>query len=356
MTGRSALILAGGKARRFQPTGGGKWEDKALALLAGKPLLVHAVESVREVVDEVLLCVSDEQRGLNYLQILKDYGLGSVDFVVDAKSGIGGPTLAIMTGLKSAQSDFCLTLPCDVPFLKPQVADYMFRQATGFDVTVPMWPNGRVETLITVLERHSGLEITETLCKLTRPRSDDIQRGAAKILFVSPLAEIKGLDPELKSFVNINSKEELKNPQTRPTQGEVKENLPLTLRPRLTAELQSLIQGADLDKEGKFSEAEKVYAACAGDFEEAGSFFWAATSWENQGLTLHKQSEAIKKSALGVREAFLKAASNYGTEAEMYEKNRCMLLAQRACADEEWCESTAAGKDAKTHRTHRKLT
>ena len=79
-----------------------------------------------------------------------------------------------MSGLKAVQADFCLTLPCDMPFLKPAVADYLFGEAEGFEVAVPMWPNGRLETLLMVLERQSGLEITETLCKLNRPRSDDI--------------------------------------------------------------------------------------------------------------------------------------------------------------------------------------
>ena len=85
-----------------------------------------------------------------------------------------------MSGLKAVQADYCLTLPCDMPFLQPAVADYLFSEAEGFDVAVPMWPNGRLETLLMVLERQSGLEITETLCKLKRPRSDDIPRGAAK--------------------------------------------------------------------------------------------------------------------------------------------------------------------------------
>ena len=120
-----------------------------------------------------------------------------------------------MSGLKSVQADYCLTLPCDMPFLKPAVADYLFNEAEGFEVVVPMWPNGRLETLIMVLERQSSLEITETLCKLNRPRSDDIPRGASKILFASPVNHIKTLDPELKSFININFKEDLNQLQTR---------------------------------------------------------------------------------------------------------------------------------------------
>ena len=63
MTKRAALILAGGKARRFQVKGGEKWEDKALATLSGKPLLIHAVENVQGIVDEVSVSVNDRITG-----------------------------------------------------------------------------------------------------------------------------------------------------------------------------------------------------------------------------------------------------------------------------------------------------
>jgi len=34
----------------------------------------------------------------------------------------------------------------------------------------------------------------------------------------------------------------------------------------------------------------------------------------------------------------------------MHEENRCVLLAQRALADKEWCESWAMGKHSHFHR------
>ncbi len=45
-----------------------------------------------------------------------------------------------------------------MPFLKPAVAEYLFREAEGFEVAVPMWPDGRLETLLMILQKtkHSG--------------------------------------------------------------------------------------------------------------------------------------------------------------------------------------------------------
>ena len=234
-----------------------------------------------------------------------------------------------MSGLKAVQADYCLTLPCDMPFLQPKVAEYLFSQAEGFEVAVPMWPNGRLETLMMVLERQSGLEITETLCKLKRPRSDDIPRGASKILLVSPVNDIKTLDPELKSFININSKEDLNRLQTRRSHGPVTENVQLNLGVLSISDLRLLREGAKMLQEGKVSDAQSMFAFCASNFEAVTRFFGRLLAEENQGeafLKLSQQQlepEAAAELDFEGKEAFLKAANNYRVEAEMYEENRC---------------------------------
>jgi len=353
MTKRAALILAGGKARRFQ-TKNAKWEDKALAELSGKPLLIHAIENVQDVVDEIVIVVNDEERKAKYAQILKKHAFTYIQIVVDEKnSHIRGPNVAIMSGLKSIQSDCCLTLPCDMPFLKPTVADYLFRKAEGFEVVTPMWPNGSLETLIMVLERQSGVEIAETLCKLNRPRSDDIPRGASEILFASPMNHIKTLDPELKSFININFKEDLSRLQTRRAHGPVTEDLPVKLGVLSISDMQLLREGAEMLHGGKLSEAQSTFAWCVSHFEVSNSFFWAAISGESQGealLKLQLEPEGPAERDFEFKKAYLNAASNYQIEAKIHKENRCMLLAERALADKAWCESWVMGNQGHVHR------
>ncbi len=353
---RAALILAGGRARRFQSIDK-VWQDKALAELSGKPLLIHAIENVQGVVDEIVISVNDEQRKTKYAQTLKEHDLTYIQIVVDEEiSGISGPNVAIMSGLKAVEADVCLTLPCDMPFLKPEVAEYMFREAGNAEVTVPMWPNGRLETLIMVLQRPNVLEITETLCKLKRPRSDDIPRGASKNLFLSPVNHIKTYDPELKSFVNINFREDLNQLQTRRAAGAVTENLKVNLGVFSVSDLQRLRGGAKMMQEERYSEAQSTFAASACNFEFSSAFFWAALSGENQGEALLKlsQNEVNSKKAFERdfegKEAFLRAANNYRVEAEIYEENSCWLLAERARADKAWCESWVMGKHSHAHR------
>jgi molybdopterin-guanine dinucleotide biosynthesis protein A len=357
MVKRAALILAGGKARRFQSKGE-DWQDKALVELDGKPLLIRAVQNVQGVVDEVAVCVNDEERSAVYTKILGRNALSKVKIVVDEKiSHISGPNLAIMSGLKSLQTDFCLTLPCDMPFLEPKVAEYLFNEAAeGFEVTVPMWPNGRLETLMMVLERQTALEITETLCMLRRPRSDDIPRGAIKTLLVSPVNNIKNLDPQLRSFININSREDLNRLQTRRSHGPITENVKLNLGVLSISDLRLIREGAKMFQGGKVLDAQRIFAFCASNFEVCDSFFWAALAKENLGealLTLsHKQSESESGAVLDSegKNAYMRAANNYRIEAKTYENNRCLLLEERALADKAWCELWVMGKAERVHR------
>ena len=348
--------MAGGKARRFQVKGEARWEDKALATISGKPLLIHALENVQSVVDEVAVCVKDEERAALYREILRERGLDAVRVVVDEKNDTSGPTVAIMSGLRRVQADYCLTLPCDMPFLQPKVADYLFKQAEEYEVVTPMWPNSRLETLLTVLERKTGLEITETLCRLKRPRSDDIQRGASKILLVSTVNNLKTLDPQLKSFININSKEDLKLLQTRRVHGPVKENVKLNLCVYPITDLKRLRDAAEMIQHGKLPEALSIFSTCSGSFEAKESFFWAGISDENQGETLLKFSGQQREQKLAVdldfegKEAFVRAANDYRLESERFEEYGCRLLAERGLADKAWCESWAMGKTAHVHR------
>jgi molybdopterin-guanine dinucleotide biosynthesis protein A len=356
MTKRAALVLAGGKARRFQNKQE-EWQDKALAQLSGKPLLLHVVENARKVVDEVVVCVSDETRKTNYAEVLQKHNLCKVKFVVDEKiSHVNGPNVAIMTGLKAASADYCVTIPCDMPLIKPEIINYLFDVAEGSQVAVPMWPNGRLETLVMVLERDSAAEITETLCRLRRPRSDDIIRGASRVIFVSPMEKLRALDPELKSFVNINRPEDLGKQRTQPARGNVNENFKATFGALLVPELRQLREAATLCHERKFAEASTAFSACAAELEKQNSPFWGGISREKEGETLlawsqlQKEPENAAELDFKSKDVFLAAAENYRLEAEMHLENHCRFLAERAWADKAWCESWVMGKAGHSDR------
>jgi len=341
MTRRAAIILAGGRAQRFQ-TAPNKWQDKSLADLYGKPLLVHAIENIRDFVDEIVVVVNEnENRKANYSKILERYQIKNAKITTDLKiNHLSGPMIAILTGLTYATADYCISIPADMPLVNGKVAEYMFNQIKGSYVAVPMWPNGRLETLLMVLERKSTLEIADVLCRLGRSHPDDIIRGAMRVLFVSPLGQIKVLDAELKSFVNINSQEDLNQLLPRQTQGSLVEDLRLNLGSVSFDELPLLLKGSFDRKSSNFSEAAKTFANRAYNFEKQDSFFWAAVSRESEAKSCLSLCNGRE-----VKDVFLRAARNYGLEAELYEKSKCYLLADRASSDKLWCESQAQSLD-----------
>jgi len=339
MTKRAAIILAGGKAKRFQTTKDG-WKDKALAELNGKPLLVHAIENIQDVVDEIVVVVNENgSRIFEYQDVLGKHHLKKTRIVTDIKiKNLSGPLMAIFTGLKVANADYCITIPCDVPMLNRNVAEYLFSEINGFYVVVPMWPNGRLETLLMVLERKTTLEIANVLCQLGRSHPDDIIRGSLKTQFISPLGEIKTLDPELRSFVNINSQEDLNRLLPRQGQGAFSENVQLNLGLLSVDEIHRLEVASSKKDSSDFLEASQKFSDSAIRLEKEGLFFWAAVSREFEAKSLLGLFERCSKneSMKDIKDVLLKAAQNYGLEAKIYEKNRCYLLAERARADKLW--------------------
>ncbi|MDR0797252.1 MAG: molybdenum cofactor guanylyltransferase [Nitrososphaerota archaeon] len=321
MVKRAALVLAGGKARRFQASQQQMWQDKALGLLENKPFLAHIIENIAGVVDEVIICVDDEKRRDRYQEILEKYHLNGKS-VIDEKTEIGGPNRAILTGLKATQADFCLTVPCDMPFIKSNVVDYLFNLAEEFEVVMPIWPNGKLETLLMVLKRSTGQEILQTLCQLERSHVDDIPRAASKTLLPSPIKNIKNLDPELKSFININTKEDLKKMQTRNTQGSIKENIQLYKNDIQLTNLLRTKKPLEIPQNCNDAAVQKKFNACKKHFETYNNFFWTALACECIG-------------------SYSDAANNYGNEAKIYEKYQCTQLLKRALADKTRCESIA---------------
>jgi molybdopterin-guanine dinucleotide biosynthesis protein A len=326
MTKRAVLILAGGKASRFQHTNQSQWEDKALAEVFGKPMLIHEVENALSIANQVIICVNDDARKEKYLAVLDKFGLATkAQFAVDQACFIGGPNVGILSGLKAASADWCMTLPCDIPLMKPQVMEALLEAALGVDVAVPIWPDGRLETLVMVLHRRSGMEVAEALCSLGRERSDDFFRGAGAVKFVSPIASLKTVDPKLESFVNINSQDDLTKLPPRNTTGEIKEDFRVFLRPPIPAQLNQLQEAAQLCRQNKPIQASTAFAATAEALEEQEAFFWAAIARERQG-------------------AFLTAANNYGQEIERLLDENCSFLADRAMGDKAWCESLSVKK------------
>ena len=98
---RSAIVLAGGFSRRFK-------QDKGLLALGGKPLILHIIDRISSVVDEIFVVVNSKNQEKSYTNFLQS----KVKVVVD-KCETQSPLVGALTGFESVAGQYSLLLPCD---------------------------------------------------------------------------------------------------------------------------------------------------------------------------------------------------------------------------------------------------
>ncbi len=102
----TGIVLAGGLGRRM----GGV--DKGLALLHGSALAQHVLKRLVPQVDEILV---------NANQHLEQYAAFGYRVITDNLTGYAGPLAGLQGGLIEASNDLVATVPCDSPFLPPDL-------------------------------------------------------------------------------------------------------------------------------------------------------------------------------------------------------------------------------------------
>ena len=180
-------ILAGGLSSRMG-------FNKAFVLWQGRPLIEHIFLSVRALSDDVFI-VSKDQKLFDFL------GAGVVLDAVPRHSSLVG----IYSALKGARYHYCLVVACDMPFLKLDLLRYLAALAPHYDVVMPLLKRGP-EPLHAVYSKACLGPIE----KLLAEEEDKILLflPAVRVRYVEEEV-IRFFDPELVSFVNVNTPEEL---------------------------------------------------------------------------------------------------------------------------------------------------
>lgn len=190
----SGAILAGGKSRRMG-------RDKAwLDLGDGVPLVRRVANVLEQVANEIVVVANDERfASLGYPLIADRYG---------EKGAFGG----ISTAVAATRGELICVAACDMPWPSPDVYRLLVRSAEGYDVAIPLI-GGDFETMHAVYRRS---------CLPAMERS--LARGEMRIVSFFPEVrlhvvsedEIRAVDPELRSFTNLNTPEELAQARISP--------------------------------------------------------------------------------------------------------------------------------------------
>lgn len=179
----SVAILAGGLSRRMGT-------NKSFLPFAGKPLIAHVIERVSALQLPVILITNTPER-------YTGFGLPMHADIFPGQGALGG----LYTAIEASASPYTLCVACDMPFLNADLLRYMLSLRAGVDGVVPC-TDGHYESLHAVYRR--------TCLPVMR---NQIAQGQLRINALYPLlhirrvteAEVTRFDPDMRSFVNLNT-------------------------------------------------------------------------------------------------------------------------------------------------------
>ncbi|MEM4352275.1 MAG: molybdenum cofactor guanylyltransferase [Candidatus Caldarchaeum sp.] len=199
----AGVVLAGGVSKRF----GG---DKAMALVAGEPIVRRVSRALHEAVGEVYLSVKTTERGAVLMEASRPYVTG---FLVDEFQL--GPVSGILTAAKQLEAETLLTTSVDVPLLRPETLKNLLNHLrdTGAEAASVVWADGNVETLIQAITRKTVIRYAERFlgARASSCRPSDLLRAATALLLV----HVSRLTKDPTEFANINTPEDLEKPRPR---------------------------------------------------------------------------------------------------------------------------------------------
>lgn len=180
--GISCIILAGGRSSRMGT-------DKALAELAGRPLIGHVLAAVRPLFRDIVIVAKDEKQA----ELLRR---ATGKRAIPDSSSVSSPVAGVRAGIPVIRNKVFFLTACDMPFLRADFIWKLLASLPGHDCAVPLWPDGRVEPLAAVYLNScfDDLELDASISRLAwRPT-------AARVL-IQPVDE--------RCFFNINSPADL---------------------------------------------------------------------------------------------------------------------------------------------------
>jgi molybdenum cofactor guanylyltransferase len=192
----SALILAGGRGSRLG------FREKALIDINGKPLVAFVIETLEKVVDEVIISVRDEAQG----ELLKTI-FPNLRYAYDMYENTG-PLAGILSGLSICKDEYCFITACDMPFINEKVVNFLFSKCRDYDAAIPRQGDGFLEPLHAVY--YSRSMMSETKKSLEKSETTILAPISRLHVNYVPFEEINKLDPELTTFMNINTCEDIK--------------------------------------------------------------------------------------------------------------------------------------------------
>lgn len=194
----AGAILAGGRSRRMG-------NDKGLLPFGDRRLIEVVRDAIRPLCPEIVIVANEPT-------VYAGFGVPVVPDRIPGKGPLGG----IHAALCWSASPYLLCCACDMPFINPDVIAHLSALTPGYDAVVPHCGAG-FEPLHAIYGRTCLLHVERMLGE-GRLRVDELF-SAVRTRRVDA-AELRPLDPGLRSFLNVNTTDELQAARRLLTEGE----------------------------------------------------------------------------------------------------------------------------------------
>ncbi len=183
----SIAVLAGGQSQRMG-------RDKAFLEIGGRRVIERVLDAVRPLTDDLFISTNSPEQ-------YQEFDLRMVADIYPDKAALGG----IYSAIHAAHHASVLIVACDMPFLNVKLLQHLIDLAPLADVVVPMIDPPQPETLHAVYGK-TCLPAIEPRLLANRLRIvgffDDVT-----VHYLNK-DEVVRLDPNLYSFINMNTPSE----------------------------------------------------------------------------------------------------------------------------------------------------
>jgi len=183
-----AVVLAGGRSSRMGA-------DKGTLDFCGVRMIDHVTRSLGALTDRVVVVARSRDQ------------LGNVDAaVIEDDEPYAGPLCALVAGLRATGAERCVVVACDMPFLNAALLERLVALPGEHDDAAIPTTSAGPEPLHAV---YRDCAIEPMLSAVAS--GERSLRGALDRLQVRwmPETEWRPIDPEGRSFLNVNTPEEL---------------------------------------------------------------------------------------------------------------------------------------------------
>jgi molybdopterin-guanine dinucleotide biosynthesis protein A len=190
----TAAILAGGENRRIPFL-------KAFLTVGGRTIIERTLDVLKRVFTRIVINTNDPEHFFRF-------GLPLVGDIKKER----GPLTGIFSVLTATGDDAVFVVACDMPWISEELIRYMIERYNaqtedrdrGYDAVIPLF-QGKTEPLFGVYTRRIA-KVMEKMVTDGRTGVNELLEKS-KVLYVRE-EEVRSIDSEGKSFVNINTMED----------------------------------------------------------------------------------------------------------------------------------------------------